>query len=209
MEAITSIGLFAATAVLFIMTPGIDTVFVLNKSISQGKKAGIFATLGINGGIMVHTILAAMGFSMLVAKSATAFMIIKYIGAAYLVYLGVMKLISKEKLNLTTTIEEEKSNTEHFFSGLITNVLNPKVALFFLSFFPQFIKPEAMQEATPFIILGMTYTLIGIIWFVVLTYVSQAFSSKMKTNEKFNNWLNKISGAVYILMGIKVALTKK
>lgn len=209
MAGIEHFEAYLMTAFLFIMTPGIDTVFVLNKSIGQGKKAGVYATLGVNGGIVVHTIFAALGLSIIIAKSATAFMIIKYLGAAYLLYLGISKILSKTKVTIDEAQATHRSSQQHFVSGLISNLFNPKVALFFLSFFPQFIKPEAVTSPTPFIILGLTFALLGVIWFLVLTYFSATFSRAMKNNQKFNNWLNKISGMVYILMGVKIALSKK
>ncbi|MBQ0768888.1 MAG: LysE family translocator, partial [Bizionia sp.] len=133
---------FIITALFFVMTPGIDTIFVLNKSIGQGKKAGVYSTLGINTGILVHTLFAALGLSLIVAKSATAFSVIKYIGAAYLIFIGISSLLSKKGV-VKTVAADQKMNTgrQNFVSGLITNTLNPKVALFFLAFFPQFINP--------------------------------------------------------------------
>lgn len=209
MVGIENFGIFIITALLFIITPGIDTVFVLNKSIGQGKKAGIYSTLGINGGVLIHTLFASLGLSLLIAKSATAFMVLKYVGALYLIFLGIQKLISKEKITFDNKDNKTVSNKKHFFSGLITNTLNPKVALFFLSFFPQFISKTEIENPVPFIILGIVYALIGIVWFLFLTYFSSVFSTKIKANEKFNKWLNNISGVVFILMGMKVALTKK
>lgn len=201
---------FVITALIFIMTPGIDTVFILNKSIGQGKKAGIYSTLGINTGILVHTLFAALGLSLIIAKSAIAFAIIKYLGAAYLIYLGISKIVSK-----TTMIEAagkqkaNNSNLQNFVAGLVTNVLNPKVALFFLAFFPQFINPKAMDNPVPFFTLGITYAFMGIIWLAMLTMFASAFSKKLVANPKTNNWLNKGSGVVFILMGLKIAFSKK
>ncbi|WP_196889570.1 LysE family translocator [Aureivirga sp. CE67] len=208
MFGVENFYVFVITALLFIMTPGIDSVFVLNKSVSQGKKAGIYSTLGINGGVIVHTLFAALGLSMLVAKSAMAFMVVKYLGAAYLIYLGISSIISKKQPDFNMEVKEQ-SNKKHFFSGLVTNTLNPKVALFFLSFFPQFIQKEQIENPVPFIVLGVTYALIGILWFSVMSFFAATFSEKVKGNEKFHNRLNKISGAIYILMGLKIALTKK
>lgn len=209
MIGIEHLGVYLITALLFIITPGIDTVFVLNKSIGQGKTAGIFATLGVSGGIIVHTLFAALGLSAILAQSATAFLIIKYLGATYLIYLGIRKLYSKKSTQLNTQPEQKLSNQQHFLSGLISNTLNPKVALFFLSFFPQFIKPSAINSPQPFIILGLIYVGIGIVWFLILTYFSAMFSKKMTQNVRFNHWLNRVSGLVFVLMGIRIALSKK
>lgn len=206
---IENIEVFLFTAFIFIITPGIDTVFVLNKSISQGKKAGIYSSLGINGGILIHTLFASLGLSLIIAKSATAFMILKYVGALYLIYMGIMSFKNNRKIDIKTTKKQELSNKKHFLSGLITNTLNPKVALFFMVFFPQFITKSSIENPIPFIILGIIYAFIGIVWFLILTYFSSIFAIKLRGNKIFNSWLNKISGGVYILMGVKTALTKK
>ncbi|HEY4650887.1 MAG TPA: LysE family translocator [Pontibacter sp.] len=201
---------FIVTAIIFVITPGIDTVFVINKSITQGRKAGIYSTLGVNAGVLVHTLFAALGLSLIVAKSALAFSVIKYLGAAYLVYLGVSKMRSKATAIQTPTGETVmNSNRQNFMSGLITDVLNPKIALFFLAFFPQFINPDMINSPTPFIVLGVTYALLGVLWFMILTLFASLFSEKLAANARANEWLNKIAGITYILMGLKIALTRR
>jgi threonine/homoserine/homoserine lactone efflux protein len=201
--------LFLITALLFIMTPGIDTMFILNKAIGQGRKAGLYSTLGINSGILVHTIFAALGLSLIVAKSAMAFAIVKYCGAAYLIYLGISSLIKGKKLDLSTAVNTQESYFKNYYTGLVTNTLNPKVALFFLSFFPQFIAREALGTPKPFIMLSITYCLLGVLWFTIVTLLAAAFSGKLTGNPKFADRLNKISAGVYILMGVKIALSKR
>lgn len=202
---------FIFTATLFILTPGIDTVFILNKSIGQGKKAGIYAALGINAGVLIHTLFAALGLSIIVAQSALAFTIIKYLGAAYLIYLGISKLIKKDDQMGFNDLTPQKAQNQrqNFVSGLITNTLNPKVALFFLAFFPQFIQPAAIQDSTPFILLGLTYAGIGLLWFIVLSFFAALFAGSIQKHPSANKWINKISGVAFILMGIKVALSKR
>src|ERR1700743_3255445 len=126
---------FMATTLFFIMTPGLDTVFILNKSIGQGRKAGIYATLGINTGILVHTTFAALGLSLIIAKSVIAFTVLKYLGAAYLIYLGITKIVSKETIVNTGAVKKSANTSkQNFISGVVNNVLSPKVALFFLAF---------------------------------------------------------------------------
>ena len=173
---------FVITAFIFIITPGIDTIFILNKSIAQGKKAGIYSLLGLNTGVLGHTLFAALGLSLIIAKSVIAFSVIKYLGAAYLIYLGVSKLLSKESLlDVDTQLEKvSDSNRQNFVSGFFTNILNPKVALFFLAFFPQFIAPELINDPKPFIILGLTCAVIGSLWFLLLTLFASYFSSYFK-----------------------------
>lgn len=210
MTGIENYWLFMVTAFIFIMTPGIDTVFVLNKSITQGRKSGFYATMGLKSGVLVHTLFAALGLSIIVAQSALVFSIVKYMGALYLVYLGVKSLLSKQgKPNFAPMAASRSSNRENFKTGFVTNILNPKVALFFLSFFPQFIKREFLETPTPFVILGLTYAVLGVLWFLMISSFASIFSERLKRNPKFNDYLNKFSGIVFILMGIKVAFTKK
>jgi len=196
---------FMLTALLFVVTPGIDTVFVLNKSIGQGRKSGMFAALGINIGVLVHTLFAALGLSVLLSQSEMAFTIIKYIGFAYLVYLGVLKLKNtKEVLHLVADKEVHKKVNNDFWSGFFTNTLNPKVALFIIAFFPQFINPAQMNNPMPFIILGFTFALIGTVWYLGLSFFAGSFSENIKSHPNFNVWLNRVSGFAFILMGIKI-----
>lgn len=201
---------FVISAFFFILTPGIDTVFVLNKSISQGKKAGVYATLGVNSGILVHTLFAALGLSLILAQSALAFSIVKYAGAAYLFYLGIEKLVSKKKtFQFKTSAETRVSNRKNYISGVLTNVLNPKVALFFMAFFPQFIRPEAINSPLPFILLGATYAFLGLIWFTILSLFTSSFSDRLMNNPRFSKWMDKIAGITFILLGVKIALTRR
>jgi len=199
---------FLVTALFFVMTPGIDTLFILNKSISQGKKSGIYATLGINTGVLTHTFFAALGLSVLIAKSALVFTIIQFVGAAYLIYLGVFKLIKKSDfLTEETSVQKSKNTKNDFWTGFFTNSLNPKVALFFLAFFPQFINPSQIENPIPFILLGVTFALIGVIWYMSLSIFASVFSEKIKNNPKAGIWINKCSGIAFIILGLKIALS--
>lgn len=199
---------FLVTALFFVMTPGIDTLFILNKSISQGKKSGIYAALGINTGVLTHTFFAALGLSVLIAKSALVFTIIQFVGAAYLIYLGVFKLIKKSDfLTEETSVKKTKNTKNDFWTGFFTNSLNPKVALFFLAFFPQFINPSQIENPIPFILLGVTFALIGVIWYMSLSIFASVFSEKIKNNPKAGIWINKCSGIAFIILGLNIALS--
>lgn len=200
---------FIITAILFVMTPGIDTMFVLNKSIGQGKKSGVYATLGINTGVLTHSFIGALGLSVLIAKSAFAFTVIKYVGAVYLIYLGVIKLKTKNGRLVNAEVDTKKTLPKSdFWTGFLTNTLNPKVALFFLAFFPQFISPEQINNPVPFILLGVTFAIIGIVWYLSLTLLASVFFEKINNNPKFGLRLNKFSGLAFIVMGLKIGLTK-
>lgn len=197
---------FIFTALLFIMTPGMDTVFVLNKAISQGKSSGNFAALGVNAGVIVHTLFAALGLSLLVAQSEYAFSVIKYIGAIYIVYMGIMQLRKKmDSSPISTDMPIINTRKNNFVSGFLTNALNPKVALFFLAFFPQFIAPTQLHNPIPFLLLGFTYTVIGVLWYLFLSYFAGSFSKKIQQNPKSNVYINRFSAGIFILMGLGIA----
>jgi len=200
---------FIVTSFLFIISPGIDTIFILNKSIAQGKKWGIYSTLGITTGVLVHTTFAAFGLSLILAQSAMAFNVVKYLGAIYLIYLGITKLFTREDIVKQKSQGQTTSVKKTYLSAVLTNVLNPKVAIFFLAFFPQFIQTAYLHNALPFIILGCTYALMGLVWFFSLTLFAGSFSHKLQSTPAIGIWLNKFSGLVFILMGAKVALAKR
>lgn len=199
---------FMLTALIFVMTPGIDTIFVLNKSIGQGIKSGVYASLGVNTGVLLHTFFAALGLTVLLSRSVLAFTVIKYVGFVYLVYLGISKLKnSKTVIGINTKNVPQKKGQNDFWSGFLTNTLNPKVALFFLAFFPQFISPAQLENPVPFVILGFTFAIIGTVWYLGLSFFASTFTHKIKHNPNFSIWLNRISGLVFILMGIKIIMS--
>lgn len=210
MFGIINFEAFLLAGIILNLTPGSDTMYILGRSISQGKKAGILSALGIATGALVHCLFAALGLSIILAKSALAFEIVKYVGAAYLIFLGVKMLISKSNGEFDLKKENKQVNYRKIYiSGIFTNVLNPKVALFFLAFLPQFINPEHAQNFMPFLILGLTFVFTGTIWCLILAIFSSKLSDKIRQNYKIKKWLDKITGGIFVALGIKLALTKK
>ncbi|WP_103068112.1 LysE family translocator [Aquimarina sediminis] len=211
MFGIVNFEAFIIAGILLNLTPGADTMYILGRSISQGKKTGIISVLGISSGALLHCIFAVMGLSILLAKSATAFNAIKYIGAAYLIFLGIKSLTTKSTLG-NIILQKNKTTQNYkkiYLSGVLTNLLNPKIALFFLAFLPQFISPEHATNAIPFLILGLTFVTTGTIWCLTLAVFSAKLASTIKQNRKVNSWLNKTTGVLFIVLGIQLALNKK
>lgn len=200
---------FVIAGILLNLTPGADTMYILTRSISQGRRAGVYSVLGIGSGCLIHTILAAFGLSIILAKSTLAFNIIKYIGVAYLVYLGIRMIVEKNNLfdNKTQQLETTKL-IKIYRQGLLTNVLNPKVALFFLSFLPQFINPHYANGPVPFLILGLTFMTTGTLWCFILAYSSSFISKTLRDNDRIGKVMQKISGFVFIGLGIKILADK-
>ncbi|MDO6572939.1 threonine/homoserine/homoserine lactone efflux protein [Staphylococcus pasteuri] len=204
---IISFQVFLLTAIIICVTPGIDTMFILSRSISQGRSAGVFSVLGVSSGSLIHTVLAAVGLSALLKTSVLLFTVVKTIGAIYLIYLGIQMLINKgTRLDIVEV--SEISNRKLFTQGMITNVTNPKVALFYISFVPQFISSTNHYGPIPFIILGVIFTLIGTIWDLITVIFSSALTSKLRNNKLVEPILNKITGIIFIILGISLFNTK-
>jgi RhtB (resistance to homoserine/threonine) family protein len=211
MFGITHFGTFLLSGILMNIAPGADTLYILGRSISQGKKAGIMSALGISTGSLVHTFLAAFGLSVIISQSETAFMFIKYAGAAYLVFLGIKNIFSKKDKG-TFQLQHEKTTIQYrkiYFSGVLTNVLNPKVALFFLAFLPQFIDPSYAKNYISFLILGITFTITGTLWCLLLAVYSSKLSSHLAKNYHIKTLIDRIMGFVFISLGIRLAFSQK
>jgi RhtB (resistance to homoserine/threonine) family protein len=210
MFGIINFETFLIAGLILNLTPGADTMYILGRSIAQGKKAGILSALGISTGAIFHIIFATLGLSIILAKSAMAFEIVKYLGAVYLIFLGLKAIFKKTNGKFELNDENEITNHKRiYFSGILTNILNPKVALFFLAFLPQFIDPNYVQSSLPFLILGITFLLTGTIWCLILALFASKLSDRIRKNYKIKRWLDKITGGIFIALGIKLALTKK
>ena len=200
---------FAFTALLLNLTPGNDMLYVMARSTSQGSKAGIISSLGVMAGCMVHMIAAVAGLSAIIAKSATAFDIIKYIGAAYLIYLGVQSLLDKNNSLKINPAVPKLSFRKIFWQGVITNVLNPKVALFFLAFLPQFINVKEGNPAMQILFLGIWFNIGGTIVNIVVSLLFGKIGHWLGKSQGFIQWQKKITGGILIALGIKVALSSR
>ena len=205
MADIQNLLLFIGLSWILIVTPGPDLIYVLTKGISMGRKAGFISAAGVTLGIFIHTVFAALGLSVILKTSALAFMIVKMIGAAYLIYLGIKALLSKNN-ELKMTKENKISTRKVFTQGLISNTLNPKVALFFIAFLPQFIKTNGTEiSPVPFLILGTIFALFTMIFLTTLGYFSGIVGHYLKKKESVSRWIKNISGSVMVLLGVRLA----
>lgn len=204
---IVSFQLFLITVLIICITPGIDMMFILNRSISQGRDAGIYSALGVSVGAVVHTILSGLGLSVILQTSVVLFIIIKVVGAVYLIYLGIQMFISKQSsISIKKTVYQ--SRRKLFVQGVITNVTNPKVALFFISFIPQFISVDNQYGPIPFLILGSIFAVMGAITSFIIAIFSSSLTTKLRDNIVAEKIINKISGAVFVILGISLFGTK-
>jgi threonine/homoserine/homoserine lactone efflux protein len=210
MLGIENLSSFLLAAIVIVTTPGLDTIMVLTRSISQGKTAGLYSALGVSLGLIFHTCAVTFGLSLIIAKSAIAFSIIKYLGAAYLLYIGIKALkTKKQQVEIKTTDVKLNGMTKMFVTAFISDVLNPKIAIFFLAFLPQFIKATEINNPIPYLILGIIMFSITLIWCCFLALMGSKVATLFNKNKSAENWMTKTSGIVFILLGLKVALTKK
>ncbi len=209
MLGIINFGTFVIAVIMLSLTPGADTMYILSRSIAQGKKAGVLSVLGIVTGTIFHIAFATLGLSIVLAKSAVAFETVKYLGAAYLIYLGLKAILNRQSGALQLKKHKKTNYRKIYFSGILTNILNPKVALFFLAFLPQFINPNYENTTVSFLALGLTFMTIGTSWCFLLVLFSAKLSNSIRKNTKIKTWLDKITGGVFIGLGIQLALSKK
>lgn len=197
---------FVIAAILLNLTPGADTVYIVTRSVAQGRKAGVVSVLGISTGLIFHTTLAALGLSIILMASHTIFMAVKYAGAAYLIYIGFRMITDKAAVFQSSHSGFEKTDLLKIYrQGVLTNVLNPKVALFFISFLPQFIRPDHTGGPLPFLLLGGTFLTTGTIWCMFLAYSSASMTNALRENQTIGKIMQKISGAIFITVGLQLA----
>jgi threonine/homoserine/homoserine lactone efflux protein len=209
MFGIHDFALFLTSGILLNLTPGPDTVYILGRSIAQGRRAGVASALGISVGSIFHTVAAALGLSAFLATSAWAFMAVKLAGAAYLIFLGVRALLERNRDLVTPAHFKQDDPAAAFRQGILTNVLNPKVALFFLAFLPQFIEATAPSKTIAFLVLGLTFVTTGTIWCLILAWFAAAFSARLRGNATVAAILNRAVGSLFIFLGLRLTFATK
>jgi RhtB (resistance to homoserine/threonine) family protein len=208
MFGIHNFALFLTAGILLNLTPGPDTVYILGRSIAQGREAGVASAFGISVGSIFHTGAAALGLSAVLATSALAFGTIKLLGGAYLIFLGIKLILDRRKhLSLPSNFRR-RTTIAAFRQGVLTNLLNPKVALFFLAFLPQFIDPASNAKVFAFIMLGLTFVTTGTIWCLILAWFASVFSERLRKSETIAQWLNRTAGALFVFLGLRLATAK-
>ena len=202
----TRLALFLSAALILALTPGPGMLYVLGRTLHAGRREGVLSSLGTLVGGSVHVLAAAFGLSAVLATSAVAFSVLKYAGAAYLVYLGVTMLRSR---NMNVEMAEEKGAVQgHFLQGVWTEVLNPKTALFFLSFIPQFVSPAKGHLVMPFLFLGSVSVALNTTADLLAALLAGALAHKLRNNPGFTRKQRTASGVGMIGLGVYVATTK-
>jgi threonine/homoserine/homoserine lactone efflux protein len=208
MPDVHDFALFVASGILLNLTPGADTLYIVSRATTLGRKAGAVAALGIAVGCCVHIVAAGLGLSALLATSAVAFSAVKLAGAAYLIYMGVVLWrTGTGSPKLAAAPLPATSLPRIFVQGALTNFLNPKVALFFLAFLPQFVDPAGTHRLAAFLLLGTVFNATGLVWNVLVACSSAGIGRRFNSLPGRMHALHRIAGAVFVAFGIKLALT--
>jgi threonine/homoserine/homoserine lactone efflux protein len=201
-----SLGLFIAAALVLLLTPGPAVLYIVARSIDQGRRAGLVSMLGVHAGTLVHVAAAAAGLSALLAASAMAFSVVKYLGAAYLIFLGVRRLLDR-----TTSVTSPRPGRRHlrraFLDGVVVNVLNPKTALFFLAFLPQFVMTARGDVGAQILGLGLLFVGLGVITDGLYALGAGTAAQWLRGNPQFVRSERWVSGGMYIGLGVAAAFS--
>lgn len=202
----STLSLFIAATSILVFMPGPNTLYIIARSIQQGRRAGIISSLGVQVGTLLHIAAAVLGLSALLLSSALAFNVVKYAGAAYLIYLGVKTLLTKEQIGPTREIQKA-SLSRVFYQGVVVNLLNPKTALFFFAFLPQFIDAARGRVAMQIVLFGTILVVIGTLGDSVYALAAGSVGAWLRGNLRFLRAQRYFAGSVYLGLGAATALS--
>jgi threonine/homoserine/homoserine lactone efflux protein len=201
--------LFVGASIVLVLVPGPDMIYMLSRCIAQGRKAGLMSAIGFNLGGYVHLTAAVLGLSAVLATSAFAFNVVKWVGAAYLVYLGLSTLLSKgSALEIDAQGLSGRSARTILWQAFLSDVLNPKVALFFLALLPQFVSADAAHPTLQIIFLGVTANVIAIAGNISLVLLSTSVTRALRRNGALAGWLRRAMGVTFVGLGVRLAVEK-
>ncbi|MCU9958133.1 LysE family translocator [Burkholderia sp. BKH01] len=211
MFGITHFGFFVLAVFLLNVTPGPDTAYIVGRSVAQGRGAGLMSALGISVGCCVHALACAFGLTALLAASAAAFTVIKLVGAAYLIYLGVRMIVAKQAAapSGAAAAQAAKPLRQLFMQGFWTNVLNPKVVLFFVSFFPQFVSVDSPHKALAFLTLGAVFVAMSTVWTSLVAWVAGSVTQRFSGKPGVKKWLDRTVGSAFVGLGLRLATSQR
>ena len=204
---VNSYLVFLATVLLICLVPGTDMVYIVTNGISQGVKAGLLASVGMSVGMLVHTAAVVLGLAALVAASSTAYEILRFAGAAYLAYLGVKTLIdSRHGVDASVVAGVQLPLSTVFRRAVITNLLNPKIVVFYLAFLPQFVRSDQGNGTVQLLVLGLTFVVIGLVVDSVVALASGRIGDWLWKDRRSVTWLNRLAGIVFLGLAISVTV---
>jgi threonine/homoserine/homoserine lactone efflux protein len=208
MFELETIIMFSTASLLLALAPGPDNIFVLTQSIVHGRNAGIIITLGLCTGLLFHTAIVALGIAAIFKTSLTAFNILKFIGASYLLYLAWKAFTSKESIQQKNESTKVKP-FQLYRTGIIMNVTNPKVSIFFLAFLPQFTNVNNGSITIQIIMLGFIFIICAFIVFSIISQISGAIGKQLYRSDKISRVLNKVAGTVFTALALKLIFTQR
>jgi threonine/homoserine/homoserine lactone efflux protein len=203
-------SIFCAAVLLLNLAPGPDTAYIVGRSVSQGRRAGILSALGVSLGCCVHTLFCALGLTALLAASANAFTVVRFGGAIYLAWLGWRMIRRARPMEATTARETRPVVTQPLRGlvalGFVTNVLNPKVILFFLSFFPQFVATNSIHKPAAFLVLGLVFVGMSTVHNSSVAWLAGSITQRLRRAPRAKVWLERSVGAAFIALGIRLVI---
>ena len=200
--------LFASVSWALIIAPGPDMLYVITRGVTQGRKAGMLSAVGVIGGILVHTTAAAFGLTLILQTSAAAFLMVKYLGAVYLIYLGIKAWRDESSFNVQTSTSSVSFH-KVFWQGVLSNVLNPKIAIFFLAFLPQFVDKGSPDVTSQMVLLGLTFAGFGLCFLLAVGYSSGTIGGWLTRRPHYAQFLQRFAAGILIALGIRLALTER
>ncbi|RXT07295.1 LysE family translocator [Ammoniphilus sp. CFH 90114] len=200
---------FIFVVLMLFLIPGPAVLLTVSQTARGGRKAGLLTGIGIAVGDLIHTIVAVLGLSAILMTSSLAFEIVKYLGALYLVYLGICAFLERTDKQ-ESQVKRELNPASSFYQAILIELLNPKTALFFLAFLPQFVRADGFPVIIQLLILGLTFVLMSIMYTTILVFLISSLGTKwIQKNSMFARWQGKIVGSVYVGLGLKLAFEKR
>jgi threonine/homoserine/homoserine lactone efflux protein len=202
------LGLYIVASLALIVTPGQDMIYVITRSLAQGRFAGLCSAAGVCLGILVHTALAALGVGAILHASETLFFALKLLGAAYLVYLGVRMLLSRKATLQSAGVATPLSPARLVMQGVLSNVTNPKIVLFFFAFLPQFVDPASAHPTRDLVFLGVLYAALALPVKAAVGLAAGSLSEQVLRKPAALVWMNRVCGAVLVGLGLRIAASE-
>jgi threonine/homoserine/homoserine lactone efflux protein len=200
------LALFIISSLALLIVPGPAVLYIVTRSLSQGRAAGLVSMAGVNAGALTHTVAAALGLSAILVSSALAFNVVKYVGAAYLIFIGVQQFLSRKGALETAEVKQD-SLGRIFTQGYVVSIFNPKLALFFFAFLPQFVDPNHGAVTAQMLFLGLTFVVLAALSDGAWALLSSSLGRWLKRNPRFASRQKYVSGSVYVGLGVTAALT--
>ena len=203
------LGLYVVASLALILTPGQDMLYVMSRALAQGRVAGLYSAVGVIIGILVHTVLATVGVGAILAASQGLFLALKLSGAAYLVYLGVKLLLTREASIATQAGGPRFSAASLVWQGVLSNVSNPKIVVFFFAFLPQFVDPRSGNPTADLVFLGALYAAMGLVVKAAVGLAAGSLSERVLRKPRAMVWIHRVSGTILVGLGLRLATSPR